>query len=65
VTTIPDTTPLLMSLRKTEQVFGVSKTKLYKWIEEGRLRARLVGSHMRIHRDDLLAMIDQLPCVGD
>ena len=63
MTTNPDT--MLMTVRKAEQVSGVSKTKLYKWIGEGRLKARYVGKFMRVHRDDLAATIAALPKVGE
>jgi excisionase family DNA binding protein len=65
VATIAETAPLLMSVRKAALLAGISKTTLYRWIEEGRLRSKLVGAYMRIHRDDLFAAIDALPCVGD
>jgi excisionase family DNA binding protein len=63
VTTIAETT--LMSVRKTAAKTGISKTTLYKWVADGKLRARKVGAHMRIHVDDLAAALDALPKVGD
>ena len=54
-----------MPVRKDARFVGISKSELYRRIEDGRLRARMVGSYMRIHRDDLLAMLDALPNVGD
>jgi excisionase family DNA binding protein len=65
VTTIPDTPPVLTSVRKAERVYGVSKTKLYEWIGDGRLKARFVGKFIRVHRDDMAAMIEALPRVGE
>jgi excisionase family DNA binding protein len=57
--------PLLLSVREAARISGISRSELYRRIESGVLRARLVGGVMRIHRDDLLAMIESLPCVGD
>jgi hypothetical protein len=65
VTTIPDTPPVLMSVRKSERVYGVSKTKLYEWIGGGRLKARFVCKFMRVHRDDMAALIEAQPRVGE
>lgn len=58
-------TPLLFSVRECAKISGISRSELYRRIESGALRARLIGSVMRVHRDDLLEMIDALPCVGD
>ena len=65
MTTISDTAPLLLSVREAARVSGISRSELYRRIESGVLRARLIGSVMRIARDDLLEMISLLPCVGD
>jgi excisionase family DNA binding protein len=65
VTTIQDTTPWLLPIRKAATLTGVSKNKLYAWIAEGRLRACRVGAHMRVHKDDLAATIAALPRVGE
>jgi excisionase family DNA binding protein len=61
--TIADT-PLLLPVRKAAQFVGISKSELNRRIEDGRLRARKVGSFMRIHRDDLVEMVAALPNVG-
>ena len=34
-------------------------------IGDGRLKARFVGKFMRVHRDDMAAMIEALPHVGE
>jgi excisionase family DNA binding protein len=64
VTTIVETIPLLLSVREAAEISGISRSELYRRIESGVLRTRLVGGVMRIHRDDLFAMIEALPCVG-
>ena len=43
----------------------MSRSKLYRCIKSGVLRARPVGSVMRLLRDDLLATINALPAVGE
>ena len=65
MTTNPNTAPLLLSVRETARISGISKSELYRRIEDGRLRARMIGSVMRVHRDDLYEMIDGLPLVGE
>lgn len=65
MTTISDTTPLLLSVREAARISGISKSELYRRIEDGRLRARMIGSVMRIARADLYEMIDGLPVVGE
>ena len=68
MTTIVETTttpPVLMSVCKAERVGGISKAKLYEWIGDGRPKARFVGKFMRVHRDDMAAMSEALPKVGE
>jgi hypothetical protein len=68
VTTTVETTttpPVLMSVCKAERVCGLSKAKLCEWIGDGRPKARFVGKFMRVHRDDMAAMSEALPKVGE
>jgi excisionase family DNA binding protein len=55
----------LSPVLKIARVTGISKSKLYRMIQDGRLKGRLVGRHIRIHRDDLEKMLEELPRVGD
>lgn len=64
MTTIVETIPLLLSVREAAEISGISRSELYRRIENGTLSARLVNSVMRIHRDDIVAMIEALPKVG-
>ena len=57
--------PLLMSVRAAGLLAGISKTKTYAMIGDGRLRARKIDAVMRVHKDDLKAMIEALPKVGE
>lgn len=45
--------PALMPVLKAARVSGISKTRFYKLIANGKLKACYVGAHMRVHRDDL------------
>jgi excisionase family DNA binding protein len=58
--------PYLQSIRKWAPLIGISRNTLYRWVSEGRygLRARYVGAHMRLSRDDILKLLDALPKVG-
>jgi excisionase family DNA binding protein len=53
--------PLLLSPNTASAVAGISATRLREAIRLGRLKAIMVGSHVRIKRPDLLAYIDGLP----
>jgi hypothetical protein len=45
-------------------VASQSKTKLYGYINEGTLKACYVGAHMRVHKDDIRAVLAALRKVG-
>jgi excisionase family DNA binding protein len=53
--------PALLPVLKDPRVSGISKTKLHKMIEDGKLKACLVGKHMRIRRVDLAKVLNELP----
>ena len=54
-----------MSMTQAASVSGISRSELYRRIESGVLRARWVNSVMRVHVDDLRAMINALPLVNE
>ncbi len=60
-----DDVPLLLSVIDASKKSGVSRTELYRWIEDGRLPARKVGTKWRIAWADLLAAVEGLPRVGE
>jgi excisionase family DNA binding protein len=53
--------PLLLSPNDAAAFAGISATRLREAVRLGKLRALMVGSHVRIKRPDLLAYIDALP----
>jgi hypothetical protein len=61
-----ETTPQLLPVREWAKIAGFSKIELYRRSQNGKLSARLVNGVMRIHRDDMVAMIGALlPRVGE
>ncbi len=58
-TTPPE--PLLLSPNKAAAFLGISATRLREAIRLGKLRAVMVGSHVRITRDALAAYVENLP----
>lgn len=63
--TTVETSKWLRPVREWAAITGISKTELYRRIAAGTLRARKINSVMRIHRDDIEAMVASLPRVGD
>ena len=54
-----------VSLFASAKGWRMSRSELYRCIKSGVLRARPVGSVMRLLRDDSLATINALPAVGE
>ena len=50
---------------RVRRISGMSRSKLFRCIKSGVLRARPVGSVMRLLRDNSLATINALPAVGE
>ena len=65
MSTITDCRYTLSLCSRVRRVSGMSRSKLYRCIKSGVLRARPVGSVMRLLRDNSLATINALPAVGE
>ncbi|MEQ1679436.1 MAG: helix-turn-helix domain-containing protein [Nitrospira sp.] len=52
--------PLLLRIQETAKLLGVSKWTVYRWIDEGRLRATKIGQgSLRVFRTSVDALISE------
>ena len=67
--------PMLMSVTQAAKVAGISRTVLYGLINDGKLKAKLVGGKKvngrqvggvrKVHIDDLKETVRALPTLGE
>jgi len=53
--------PLFYSIEQAVEASGVSRTMLYLWLQEGKLKARKSGRRTLILRTELVEYMDSLP----
>ena len=63
MTTIVGTATWLRSVHQWAKITGISRSELYRRIESGVLRTRLVNRVIGIHHGDMQKMLDGLPTV--
>lgn len=51
---------MLMTIQEAAKLRGVTRTRIYQWIEEGRLRKEVRFGRSVVYRDEVLA-IEALP----
>lgn len=54
--------PVLLRVQEAATLLKVSKWTIYRWIEEGRLRATKIGpGSVRVHRSSAIGLIAETP----
>jgi excisionase family DNA binding protein len=52
--------PVLLRIQETAKLLKVSKWTIYRWIEEGRLRATKIGrGSLRVFQASVIGLIDE------
>ena len=51
----------LLTVSEVAAYLRVGRVTVWRWCKQGHLRASQVGHHWRIHRDDLLRLLDPAP----